>query len=72
MKLGRRKLAQISRYKHFKTVGGMDTSDWLATAGIGVSAATLVAVGFGAVWLQHRFENLRLKRDVFQAGCGQR
>ena len=44
----------------------MNTSDWLAAAGIGISTTTLVVVGFGAIWLQHRLENLRLKRDVFR------
>ena len=48
----------------------MSTSDWLAIAGIGVSAGTLVAVGFGAVWLQHYLENLRLKREVFRRIVG--
>lgn len=48
----------------------MNTSDWLAATGIGVSAATLVAVGFGAVWLQHELEKLRTKRDVFRRVIG--
>ena len=48
----------------------MSTSDWLAAAGIGVSAGTLVTVGFGAVWLQHYLENLRLKREVFRRVVG--
>ena len=48
----------------------MDISDWLAAAGIGVSAGTLVSVGFGAVWLQHRLEDLRLKREVFRRVVG--
>ncbi len=48
----------------------MNTSDWLAATGIGVSAATLVAVGFGAVWLQHYLEKLRLKREVFRRVVG--
>ncbi len=48
----------------------MSASDWLAVAGIGVSAGTLAAVGFGAVWLQHRLENLRLKREVFRRVIG--
>ena len=48
----------------------MDISDWLAMAGIGVSAATLAAVGFGAVWLQHQLENLRMKRAVFRRVVG--
>lgn len=48
----------------------MNTSDWLAAAGIGVSATTLVVVGFGAVWLQHKLENLRLKRGVFRRVVG--
>lgn len=48
----------------------MDISDWWAAAGIGVSAGTLVAVGFGAVWLQHYLENLRLKREVFRRVVG--
>ena len=55
---------------HFKTVDYMSTSDWLALAGIGVSAGTLVSVGFGAVWLQHYLENLRLKRAVFRRVVG--
>ena len=55
---------------HFKTVDYMNTSDWLALAGIGVSAGTLVSVGFGAVWLQHYLENLRLKRAVFRRIVG--
>lgn len=48
----------------------MNTSDWLAAAGIGASTATLAAVGFGAVWLQHNLENLRLKREVFRRVVG--
>ena len=48
----------------------MSASDGLATAGIGVSAATLVAIGFGAVWLQHYLENLRLKRQIFRRIVG--
>ena len=48
----------------------MNTSDWLAATGIGVSATTLVAVGFGAVWLQHKLENLRVKREVFRRVVG--
>ncbi len=48
----------------------MSTSDWLAAAGIGVSAGTLVTVGFGAVWLQHKLENLRSKREVFRRVIG--
>ena len=39
-------------------------------AGIFVSASTLVAVGFGAVWLQRRLENLRQKREVFRRVIG--
>ena len=42
----------------------------MAAAGIGVSAGTLVAVGFGAVWLQHYLEDLRLKREVFRRVVG--
>ncbi len=48
----------------------MNISDWLAIAGIGASTATLVAVGFGAVWLQHYLENLRLNREVFRRVVG--
>ena len=48
----------------------MNASDSLAASGIGVSAATLAVVGFGAVWLQHRLENLRLKRQVFRRIVG--
>ena len=48
----------------------MDTSDWLAVAGIIVSAATLLVVGFGSVWLQNRLETLRLKREVFRRVVG--
>ena len=42
----------------------------MATAGIAVSAGTLASVGFGAVWLQHYLENLRLKREVFRRVVG--
>ena len=48
----------------------MDMSNWLSVAGIGVSASTLAAVGFGAVWLQHNLETLRLKREVFRRVVG--
>ena len=48
----------------------MNISDWLAIAGIGASTATLAAVGFGAVWLQHELEKLRSKRDVFRRVVG--
>ena len=48
----------------------MNTSDWLAAVGVGISAITLVAVGFGAIWLQHNLENLRLKREVFRRVVG--
>ena len=48
----------------------MNASDWLALAGIGISAATLAVVGFGAVWLQYYLENLRLKREVFRRVVG--
>ena len=48
----------------------MNASDLLAATGIGVSAATLAVVGFGAVWLQHHLENLRLKREVFRRVLG--
>ena len=58
------------QHMHFKTVGYMSTSDWLAVVGIGVSAGTLATVGFGAIWLQHYLENLRLKREVFRRVVG--
>ena len=48
----------------------VSVSDWLMLVGIAVSAGTLIAVGFGAVWLQHRLEDLRLKRDVFRRVVG--
>ena len=48
----------------------MNLSDWLMLAGIFVSALTLLLVGFGAVWLQHHLENLRLKRTVFRRVVG--
>ena len=48
----------------------MNTSDWLAAAGVCVSAMTLATVGFGAIWLQHNLENLRLKRQVFRRVVG--
>ena len=63
-------MASHRQHKYFKTVGYMSTSDWLAAAGIGVSAGTLVTVSFGAVWLQHYLENLRLKREVIRRGIG--
>ncbi|MYF79079.1 MAG: hypothetical protein F4034_07095 [Chloroflexi bacterium] len=60
----------IRQHMHFKTVGYMSTSDWLAAAGVVVSTSALLGVGFGAVWLQHRLENLRLKREVFRRVVG--
>ncbi len=65
-----RNSTSMLQHMHFKTVGYMSTSDWLVVAGIGVSAGTLVTVGFGAVWLQHYLEDLRLKREVFRRVVG--
>ena len=45
-------------------------SEWLTVVQICVSAGMLVFVGFGAVWLQSRLENLRLKQDVFRRVVG--